>query len=110
MASRKSSQKAYFGLDWIISLILAIIPFTNVIFGIVTIVAFEFLLKFISEFSREIYNDYDKLNHEIIDRYGVEIPENVKDTVNFADGKTKIIPIEELFEFIDSFKDETNIF
>lgn len=36
MASRKSSQKAYFGLDWIISLILAIIPFTNILFGIVT--------------------------------------------------------------------------
>ena len=35
MASRKSSQKAYFGLDWIISLILAILP-TNVICGIVT--------------------------------------------------------------------------
>lgn len=30
------SSKAYFGLDWIISLILAIIPFTNVILGIVT--------------------------------------------------------------------------
>ncbi len=36
MASRKSSQKAYFGLDWIISVILAIIPFTNIVFGIVT--------------------------------------------------------------------------
>lgn len=35
MASKKSS-KAYFGLGWIISIILAIIPFTNVIFGIVT--------------------------------------------------------------------------
>jgi hypothetical protein len=35
MASRKSSQKAYFGLDWIISLILAILP-TNIICGIVT--------------------------------------------------------------------------
>ena len=35
MASRKSSQKAYFGLDWIISLILAILP-TNVICGIIT--------------------------------------------------------------------------
>lgn len=29
-------QQAYFGLDRIISLILAIIPFTNVIFGIIT--------------------------------------------------------------------------
>ena len=35
MASRKSSQKAYFGLDWIISVILAILP-TNVICGIIT--------------------------------------------------------------------------
>jgi len=30
------AQKAYFGLDWIISLILAIIPITNWILGIVT--------------------------------------------------------------------------
>ena len=35
MAKRSSSQKAYFGLGWIISLILAIFP-TNLICGIVT--------------------------------------------------------------------------
>lgn len=35
MASRKSSQRAYFGLNWIISIILAILP-TNVICGIIT--------------------------------------------------------------------------
>ena len=28
-------QRAYFGLDWIISLILAIIPFTNIVFGVI---------------------------------------------------------------------------
>jgi hypothetical protein len=28
--------RAYFGLPWLISVILAIIPFTNVLFGIVT--------------------------------------------------------------------------
>jgi len=33
MASKK--QKAYFGLGWIVSIILAIIPLTNVLFGIV---------------------------------------------------------------------------
>lgn len=31
-----ASKKAYLGLDWIISLILAIIPVTNIILGIVT--------------------------------------------------------------------------
>ena len=30
------AKKAYFGLDWIISVILAIIPITNVILGIFT--------------------------------------------------------------------------
>ncbi len=35
MASRKSSQRAYFGLNWIISIILAILP-TNVLCGIIT--------------------------------------------------------------------------
>ncbi len=29
-------QKAYLGLDWIISLILAIFPVTNIVLGIVT--------------------------------------------------------------------------
>lgn len=31
-----AQQKAYLGLDWVISLILAIIPITNVVLGIVT--------------------------------------------------------------------------
>lgn len=35
MAKRSSSQRAYFGLDYIISLILAIIPVTSWILGIV---------------------------------------------------------------------------
>lgn len=32
----KSRQKAYFGLGWVVSLILAIIPFTSWILGIIT--------------------------------------------------------------------------
>lgn len=35
MAGKSSSLKAYFGLPWIVSIILAILP-TNVICGIVT--------------------------------------------------------------------------
>lgn len=31
-----AKSKAYFGLDWIVSLILAIIPVTNLICGVVT--------------------------------------------------------------------------
>lgn len=32
----KGKKKAYFGLSYIVTLILAIIPFTNVVLGIVT--------------------------------------------------------------------------
>lgn len=30
-----AKQRAYLGLDWVISLILAIIPFTNIVCGII---------------------------------------------------------------------------
>lgn len=33
---KMAKQKAYFGLSWIVSLILAIFPVTNIILGIVT--------------------------------------------------------------------------
>ena len=36
MAKKKVSSKDYFGLDWIISLILAIIPVTSWIMGALT--------------------------------------------------------------------------
>ena len=36
MAKKKVSSKDYFGLDWIISLILAIIPVTSWILGALT--------------------------------------------------------------------------
>ena len=65
----------------------------------------EFLPRFITEFSREIYNDYDKINRAIIERYGVEIPENVKDAVKIIEGEPKILSLPCLFEFIDSFRD-----
>lgn len=35
MASKKSSR-AYFGLGWVISLVLAIIPFTSWVLGVIT--------------------------------------------------------------------------
>jgi hypothetical protein len=35
MAKKLAKAKAYFGLDWVISLILAIIP-TNIVLGVIT--------------------------------------------------------------------------
>jgi hypothetical protein len=44
------SKKAYLGLDWIVSLILAIIPITSIILGIVTRVQRENLIGAILNF------------------------------------------------------------
>ena len=44
------AKKAYLGLDWIVSLILAIIPITNVILGIVTRIQRDNLLMAVLNF------------------------------------------------------------
>jgi len=50
------SKKAYFGLEWIVSLILAIIPITNIVCGIVTrIQREEYLFAILNFFLAPIF-------------------------------------------------------
>ena len=44
------AKKAYLGLDWIVSLILAIFPLTNIILGIVTRVQRDNILMAVLNF------------------------------------------------------------
>jgi hypothetical protein len=44
------AKRAYLGLDWIVSLILAIIPITNIVLGIVTRVQRDSLIWAILNF------------------------------------------------------------
>ena len=60
-----------------------------------------FYNKFLDKWKPSIYDDYDKLNYDIIQKYGITIPERVKEKVKFADGKTKLIDKEELYKFIE---------
>ncbi|MBE6588428.1 MAG: hypothetical protein E7647_08480 [Ruminococcaceae bacterium] len=62
---------------------------------------YYFYNEFLTEFSKEIYNDYDKLNRAIIERYGIEVPEYVRDTVAFKDGEPKLLSKNRVFSFID---------
>ena len=43
-------QKAYFGLEWIISMIIAIIPFTSLVGGIITRIQREQILYAVLNF------------------------------------------------------------
>ena len=52
------------------------------------------------EWSSDIYEDYNKLNQELIDQYELDIPEEIKDVVKFSDGPLKLLDRETLKQFI----------
>lgn len=53
------------------------------------------------EFSKEIYNDYDRMNCGLIKRYHLTIPEEVKKIVAFLDDKPKVLNMDDISRFID---------
>ena len=44
-----------------------------------------FYNKYIDFFSKDIYNDYDILNRQLIDKYNVTLPEKIKKYVFFKE-------------------------
>lgn len=61
-----------------------------------------FYNKYLSVFSKDIYNDYDILNKYLIEKYRVTLPEEVKDKVFFKEGKLTLLDKESIVTFIDS--------
>lgn len=61
-----------------------------------------FYNKFLERFSKEIYDDYDKINKTLIKKYNLQIPEKVKDKVKFTEGETKILNLENICKFIEA--------
>lgn len=59
-----------------------------------------FYNKFLNWFSKDIYNDYDILNKSLIKKFGVKIPESVKNSVFYKAGETKILKLEDTEKFI----------
>lgn len=60
-----------------------------------------FYNKLLDCFSKDIYNDYDILNKDLITKYNIKLPQKVKSYVMFKDGKTQILHLENVEEFID---------
>ncbi len=50
-----------------------------------------FYNKYLDIFTKDIYNDYDILNNELIQKYNVNIPIEVKKFIFHKEGKTKIL-------------------
>ncbi len=57
---------------------------------------------FLSAFSKELYHDYDKVNADLIERYGVKLLPETVSTVAFADGEPTLFDREALYRFIDA--------
>lgn len=52
-----------------------------------------------------IYNDYDIINKDLIEKYNVQLPEEVKDSVFFKTGDTKILNYKLACKVIDEISD-----
>ena len=50
----------------------------------------------------KLYSDYNKLNKFLIEKYGIKIPTEVQDEVEFEDGKTEIIDQDSICKFIEA--------
>ena len=61
-----------------------------------------FYNRFLSKWNCNIYNDYDKLNSRIKEKYKIIIPEEIEDVVQFKTGELEVLNEEKLYRFIDS--------
>ncbi len=61
-----------------------------------------FYNKFLTTFSTDIYDDYDRLNLKIKEKYKIKIPEEVQDVVKFKEGRLTVLEEEKLYKFIES--------
>ena len=64
-----------------------------------------FYNKYLEEFTKDIYNDYDILNKRLIEKYNVVLPENIQNNVFYEDGETKILTMELAIKIIDEISD-----
>ena len=65
-----------------------------------------FYNKYIDTWSKSIYNDYDILNNELIEKYKLEIPENAKVSMLPTENKKLTILSENLVDkFISDVSD-----
>lgn len=65
-----------------------------------------FYNKYIDSFSKELYNDYDRLNEKLINEYNVKLPEKIKEFVFYKnEGECKILKLEIVKQLIDDISE-----
>lgn len=59
-----------------------------------------FYNRYLTRFSEEIYDDYDFFNRELIEKYKIDIPDEIENKVLFKNGIPQIIDSDTLEDFI----------
>lgn len=52
-------------------------------------------------YSKKLYNDYDITNKELIEKYEIKLPEEIKECVKFKDGELEVLEREKLYQMIE---------
>lgn len=60
-----------------------------------------FYNKYVDRMTKDMYNDYDITNKKLIDKYNVELPNEIKGSVFFKEGDLQILSYELLYKMID---------
>lgn len=61
-----------------------------------------FYNKFLKTWSQDIYDDYDRLNARIIEKYGIRIADELQSVVRFKEGNLGFLNEDSLYRFIDT--------
>ncbi|MBQ6992213.1 MAG: hypothetical protein IJN50_04830 [Clostridia bacterium] len=61
-----------------------------------------FYKEYLDGYKGNLYNDYNKLNKFLIEKYSVELPTEVQDEVEFEDGTSEIIDQDSICKFIEA--------
>ncbi len=64
------------------------------------VVDYLFYNQYFTNFDTRLCNDYDKTNKQLIEKYNITIPDEIKDVIQFKEGKLEIIDIEKLNQMI----------
>lgn len=61
-----------------------------------------FYNKFLKKWNKSIYDDYDKLNKKIIEKYEINVPKEIQKDIGYKEGKLDILDEKTLYEFIEN--------
>lgn len=64
------------------------------------IVDYLFYNQYFPNHDERLYNEYDITNKELIEKYSITIPEEIKECVQFKEGELEILDKEKLFKMI----------